>query len=362
VTSNPQTFDARCQAFTAAALLGLNSGAMEKAFNPDQSRDDHGRWGEGSGSEKPTAARVNEILAKYDGDSKEFTVFRVQRAGAEGLEGKNAGDMTGVTKFLLSGSAEESAHGDSVGVYKVTNPSGEFGAYQYARAGTGAGEGIGRKDDPIKWGSDRNSAQWYSFGKGDWSATKVAEVPLSRLNQDTEFRFITSLHSSLGSLGKAYNPDEPRNAKGEWGEGGFEFKPSEKMKRAMESAVRTGQKEQAIADRSEAVLSEALGIPRTANNSAFDLRNDDTGIEVKTLVSTAHEGNNVKITMSKAALGRKLAEQRAEGLKGYTVVVDRRAGGMTGRATYYVKEGFGSFRLTSMTKVSLSQLREIVKP
>ena len=139
--------------------------------------------------------------------------------------------------------------------------------------------------------------------------------------------------------------------------GGAEAK-NERVERAKKSQVRTGQHEQAIADRSEKVLSDAIGVPRTADNSAFDLRNDDVGIEVKTLVN----GKNEKITMSKAALGRKLAEQRADGLRGYTVVVDRRAGGLTGKATYYYREGFGSFRLGSMTPVSLAQLKEIVRP
>lgn len=69
-----------------------------------------------------------------------------------------------------------------------------------------------------------------------------------------------------------------------------------------------------------------------------------------------------KITMSKTALGRKIAEQRADGIKAYTVVVDRRTGGLTGNATYYVREGLGSFRLGSMEKISLAALKERLKP
>ena len=133
-------------------------------------------------------------------------------------------------------------------------------------------------------------------------------------------------------------------------------KPSERVQRAMKSAVRTGQHEQAIADRSESVLSKAIGLPRTRDNSAFDLRNDEIGIEVKTLVN----GKNEKITMSKAALGRKLAEQRADGIRGYTVVVDRRSGGMEGAAKYFFREGFGSFRLNSMTPTTLAGLKTLV--
>ena len=133
---------------------------------------------------------------------------------------------------------------------------------------------------------------------------------------------------------------------------------SERVERARKSQVRTGQHEQAIADRSEQVLSDAIGVPRTRDNSAFDLRNDDVGIEVKTLVN----GKNEKITMSKAALGRKIAEQRADGIKAYTVVVDRRSGGLTGKASYYIREGLGSFRLGSMTPTTLTAIKEMVKP
>lgn len=161
---------------------------------------------------------------------------------------------------------------------------------------------------------------------------------------------------------RKFNPDQPRDDHGRFGEGSGTTttiigKPSARMERAVNSAVRTGKKEQDIADRSEKVLSNVLGIPRTADNSAFDVRNNRVGIEVKTLVN----GKNEKITMSKSALARKLNEQKRDKLKGYTVVVDRRSGGMSGRATYYVKEGFGSFRVSNMQKVTLSELKAMVK-
>lgn len=129
-----------------------------------------------------------------------------------------------------------------------------------------------------------------------------------------------------------------------------------RVERAKDSAVRCGADEQRIADRSENVLSDAVGVPRTRDNSAFDLRNDEVGIEVKTLIN----GKNEKITMSKSAMGRKLAEQRADGLKIYTVVVDRRAGGMTGKASYYIKQGVGSFRLGSMNPTTISGIKDLV--
>ena len=140
--------------------------------------------------------------------------------------------------------------------------------------------------------------------------------------------------------------------------GGGAATKSDRVERAKKSAVKTAKASQDIAEHSEVVLAQALGIPKSRDNLAFDVRNDEVAIEVKTLVN----GKNEKITMSKLALGRKLAEQQAEGLKAYTVVVDRRVGGLTGKATYYYREGLGSFRLGSMTKVTLSELKGIVNP
>jgi dsDNA-binding SOS-regulon protein len=153
--------------------------------------------------------------------------------------------------------------------------------------------------------------------------------------------------------------------------GGDAADNAERVERAKKSAVRTDKVSQDIAERSEIVLAKALGIPKSGDNLAFDVRNDDVAIECKTLVN----GKNERISMGKAALGRKIAEQRAEGLKAYTVVVDRRAeyssrighgakvgDPLTGHATYYYKEGLGSWRLGSMTKVTIAELKEIIKP
>lgn len=62
--------------------------------------------------------------------------------------------------------------------------------------------------------------------------------------------------------------------------------------------------------------------------------------------------------MNKAALGRKLGEAHAEGLKTFTVVADMR--GRT-NAQYYVTNRLGSLRLGGMTKVTLTELRDMVR-
>jgi hypothetical protein len=142
----------------------------------------------------------------------------------------------------------------------------------------------------------------------------------------------------------------------------LKFEPSDNVKRAIASKVLTDKKVQDVADKSEEVLSRAIGIPRTRDNSAFDLRNDDVGIECKCFTTNTRD----RVSMTKTAVGRKLAEASADEIKMYTVVVDRRAGWKAGNAmgshaTYYYRQGVGEFHLGTMTKVSLPELRAIVR-
>jgi len=155
-----------------------------------------------------------------------------------------------------------------------------------------------------------------------------------------------------------YDPDQPRDANGEWGSGGgskepVRLEPSEKMRRALESQVRCGAKEQRIADEQERKVSDALGIPRTKDNSAFDLNNGKTAVELKTML----QSKNGKITMSKAALARKNDEIKATKVKAFTVVADKRSGA----TKYYYSKGVGSFRVSSMTPTTLDELRAVVR-
>jgi len=128
------------------------------------------------------------------------------------------------------------------------------------------------------------------------------------------------------------------------------FEPSDRVKRAMAAYKPCEAAKQRIADESEKRLSDAVGIPRTKDNSAFDLRNSKVGVEVKTFVDT----KNGKITMSKDALARKVKEAEKEGLRTYTVVADRRSG----KTQYYFADRLGSLRVGSMEPVTLIQLKE----
>lgn len=101
---------------------------------------------------------------------------------------------------------------------------------------------------------------------------------------------------------------------------------------------------QDIAEEVENHLAAALGMPKSPDNRPFDLQTKTVGVEVKTLVSNTND----KITMSKEAVARKNAEVKASGLKKtFTVVVDRRAS----TPKYFIRAGFGSFRIGSMTEV-----------
>ena len=69
--------------------------------------------------------------------------------------------------------------------------------------------------------------------------------------------------------------------------------------------------------------------------------------EIKTIVT----GSNDKITMHPDSLARKQDYLASNNLTGHTVVFDDRNNNI------YYKQGVGSFRLSSMQEVSLSDLR-----
>ncbi|HZL56787.1 MAG TPA: hypothetical protein VFC21_06890 [Bryobacteraceae bacterium] len=102
--------------------------------------------------------------------------------------------------------------------------------------------------------------------------------------------------------------------------------------------------QQMIAEKMENHLAKELGMKKSPDNKPFDLFGTKYAVEVKTMVSNTND----KITMNKAAVGRKDAFIKQSKLTPYTVVVDAR--GKT--PTYHVRAGYGSFRLGSMTQVA----------
>jgi hypothetical protein len=118
-------------------------------------------------------------------------------------------------------------------------------------------------------------------------------------------------------------------------------------------AYRGGTKaEQDIAEETERELAAGLGMEKSPDNKPFDLFTKKVGAEVKTLTS----GLNDKITMKAEAIANKDAGVKSLKLKStYTIVVDKRPAGIgtsTGETRYFVRAGYGSFRVGSMTQVA----------
>lgn len=110
----------------------------------------------------------------------------------------------------------------------------------------------------------------------------------------------------------------------------------------------------AIATKHESKIAELIGGEFTGDNRPFDVTTDTHGIEVKTVLPGVR---NAKITMHPESLARKEKEARSKGYKTATVVIDARQD----RAQYYFRNGLGSFRLSSMEKISPNDLAEKLK-
>lgn len=328
----PVTFDAVTLCVGGKRTSYPLSGDVVK-YSPDQPRDDHGRWGSGQDNE----ALANEFPlagAKADG----LTVLS-HVDNTDSIE-SSLEDFTIVPGIREVKFSDFPNHVPSPGKTTGYDARDNQRVKDLAAKIQDSGEisplivVVDHESPYILEGAHRFDALDY-MGHKSFPAMVVVD------NDAIARHAVTK-----------YSPDQPRAADGEWG---GRPKASARVERARKSCVLIRAAEQRAADRTEQKLSDALGVPRTADNSAFDLRNDDVGIEVKTLLVGAHE----KITMNKTALARKVAEQRDDDLRGYTVVADMRGG--RERAAYYYKEGFGSFRLGSMTKVSLSELKGIIR-
>lgn len=127
-----------------------------------------------------------------------------------------------------------------------------------------------------------------------------------------------------------------------------------KSERAKLAYTAANYEEQKIADYTEHVLSQQLGLSRTANNSPFDLVGPKVGVEVKTLIKS----KNSKITMKADAIARKMKQARKDKLKIHTVVVEKRPGQPE---AYYHAKGVGSFRVASMKRYdSVDGLKKVL--
>lgn len=103
----------------------------------------------------------------------------------------------------------------------------------------------------------------------------------------------------------------------------------------------------------ESLVTKAIGGKRLEDNEPFDVVKGRNAVEVKAIL----EGKNPKITMHGSSLSRKRTAIRRDKLFAHTVAIDAR-----GTApVYYYRRGVGSFRLSSMERVTKSELRSKMK-
>jgi len=100
------------------------------------------------------------------------------------------------------------------------------------------------------------------------------------------------------------------------------------------------------------LLSKAIGGINTDDNKPFDVLVGSNGVEVKCVI----DNDNDKITVHPESRIRKEQEAKRLKLKTHTVAIDTRSG----RRVYYYRSGVGAFRLSSMERVSLTKLKEIL--
>lgn len=162
-----------------------------------------------------------------------------------------------------------------------------------------------------------------------------------------------------------WNPSQPRDSEGRWGAGGGaslgpdkggEYGGSataDRAARAKASHKSATKEKQQLGEAEQKRLASLVKGINTDDNEAFDVLVKNKAVEVKTVM----DNNNDKITMHPESRVRKEEYARKNKMQAHTVVIDTRGG----KRIYYHKEGVGAFRLGSMNRVTVGQLKEIFK-
>jgi len=180
-------------------------------------------------------------------------------------------------------------------------------------------------------------------------------------------QLLTDVARELADLLRKYNPyRDPRTGRfttgpsrqGERGttRRGTSRRESQGSRARSERAKRTHKpstkEKQRRGEAEQARLAKVIGGRDEGDNKPFDVIVGRHGIEVKTVM----DNNNDKITVHPSSRRRKEAEAKRRGLKMHTVAIDVRGG----RRKYYYREGVGAFRLRSMRKVTVAELKKLL--
>jgi len=151
---------------------------------------------------------------------------------------------------------------------------------------------------------------------------------------------------SSGSGGGAHMaPDTGGGAGGSAAGGG-----STRSSRAKRTHKPSTKEKQQRAESEQARLAKLIRGTNTDDNDAFDVLGSGWAVEVKTIM----DNNNNKITMHPKSRRRKESYAEEHGVTKHTVVIDVRGS----KRSYYHKAGVGAYRLSSMSRISVSEIRE----
>ena len=143
---------------------------------------------------------------------------------------------------------------------------------------------------------------------------------------------------------------QPRDSKGRFGSGGGGGSGTSRAERAKATHKPTTAEKQRRGEAEQAKLAKEISGKNTDDNLAFDIIKGNHAIEVKTLIDNA----NKKITMHPRSRRRKLKEAKQQKLEAHTVVIDVSS---SDHKMYY-KKSVGSFRISAMEQISVTQLKE----
>lgn len=181
----------------------------------------------------------------------------------------------------------------------------------------------------------------------------LVSAPAQPIEDDIQERLERELEEELRA---AFDPSQPRDEGGKWVGSGSSLGKMDRAARAKATHVPSTRSSQQAAFKSERLIARVVGGEDTDDSQPMDVvakvGNRVIGVEVKTILA----GKNDKLTMHPSSLARKEAWVRENKASGHTIAVDAR--GKT--PAYYYRSGFGSFRLSSMQRVTLNQLRKLV--
>lgn len=147
-----------------------------------------------------------------------------------------------------------------------------------------------------------------------------------------------------------YLPGQPRDDHGRFTSGGG---AGGRVARARRTHKPSTAKKQRLGEAEQGRLAGLIGGRNTDDNAPFDvIVRGKHGVEVKTVM----DNNNDKITVHPKSRRRKERRAKEMGYQVHTVAIDVRGD----KRSYYHKQGVGAFRLSSMDKVSISQLKGLL--